>query len=421
MKTKWIAGVAAICLVSAAAASAMTVLMMTRGLPGFSLPLQETTETTTFQPVSPTPSPAPTRVPTPSPSPRPTITPIPTIAPEPAEPSPSVVEGLIILQTQILIEEIYQRVAPSVVRIEIEVAEIGSSQFRTNLGSGLILRETGEIATNASILSIALDKKGNLLSNALIRVMVKGVEKPFEATLVGRDIMSGLAVIRINPADTVLTPGQFADSSEIRIGQIVLAVGYPEILYEAGGLSNGLITGLNRTVLHEDGLPVQMIQTNAPISLSSSGGPLLNLNGEVIGLTNCAVFRDTLDSFSYVLPSAAVQAVSTELIVNGQMAGRSWLGITVLSEAGFLELQRLYGLPDGLYVSSVINDSPAYTADLRRNDIITAINGVSVGTSMDISRFLQINPPGTMVDIRVFRRSDGRFYNLKTYLQEKNG
>ena len=172
MKTKWIAGVAAICLVSAAAASAMTVLMMTRGLPGFSLPLQETTETTTFQPVSPTPSPAPTRVPTPSPSPRPTITPIPTIAPEPAEPSPSVVEGLIILQTQILIEEIYQRVAPSVVRIEIEVAEIGSSQFRTNLGSGLILRETGEIATNASILSIALDKKGNLLSNALDRKSV---------------------------------------------------------------------------------------------------------------------------------------------------------------------------------------------------------------------------------------------------------
>ncbi|MGI6327102.1 MAG: S1C family serine protease [Saccharofermentanales bacterium] len=433
MNTKRIVGLAALCLICAVAASALTLWAMTRGLFGIYPPTPETGATPQTSPQDSTATPTPTKKPTPTPTKAPSVTSQPTISVPPTPtPKPNEAtngdpepkdhpEDSMILSTERLIEKLYEEVSPSVVSIEVEVEEFGKSQFRTNQGSGLILRETGEIATNAAILSIATDKNGNLLANAIVRVKVKDIDRPFAAALIGHDVLSGLAVIKIDPADHKLKPGVFAQAPDVRIGQVVMAVGYPDILYESGGLSSGLITGINRTVLLEDGLAVQMLQTNAPVSLNCSGGPLLNLKGEVLGLTNCAVIREAIDSLSYVLPSAVVQTVSVELIDNGQTSGRSWLGVSVLSEASFLELQKLYGLPDGLYVSHVISDSPAYTADLRKNDIITRLNGIDVGTSLDISRFLQINPPGTLVEIRVYRRTDGRYYNLKTYLQEKIG
>ena len=433
MNTKRIVGLAALCLICAVAASALTLWAMTRGLFGIYPPTPETGATPQTSPQDSTATPTPTKKPTPTPTKAPSVTSQPTISVPPTPtPKPNEAtngdpepkdhpEDSMILSTERLIEKLYEEVSPSVVSIEVEVEEFGKSQFRTNQGSGLILRETGEIATNAAILSIATDKNGNLLANAIVRVKVKDIDRPFAAALIGHDVLSGLAVIKIDPADHKLKPGVFAQAPDGLIGQVVMAVGYPDILYESGGLSSGLITGINRTVLLEDGLAVQMLQTNAPVSLNCSGGPLLNLKGEVLGLTNCAVIREAIDSLSYVLPSAVVQTVSVELIDNGQTSGRSWLGVSVLSEASFLELQKLYGLPDGLYVSHVISDSPAYTADLRKNDIITRLNGIDVGTSLDISRFLQINPPGTLVEIRVYRRTDGRYYNLKTYLQEKIG
>ena len=432
MNTKRIVGLAALCLICAVAASALTLWAMTRGLFGIYPPTPETGATPQTSPQDSTATPTPTKKPTPTPTKAPSVTSQPTISVPPTPtPKPNEApngdpepkdhpEDSMILSTERLIEKLYEEVSPSVVSIEVEVEEFGKSQFRTNQGSGLILRETGEIATNAAIYRHT-DKNGNLLANAIVRVKVKDIDRPFAAALIGHDVLSGLAVIKIDPADHKLKPGVFAQAPDVRLGQVVMAVGYPDILYESGGLSSGLITGINRTVLLEDGLAVQMLQTNAPVSLNCSGGPLLNLKGEVLGLTNCAVIREAIDSLSYVLPSAVVQTVSVELIDNGQTSGRSWLGVSVLSEASFVELQKLYGLPDGLYVSHVISDSPAYTADLRKNDIITRLNGIDVGTSLDISRFLQINPPGTLVEIRVYRRTDGRYYNLKTYLQEKIG
>jgi len=418
MKPKWIAGLAAMCLVTAAVASVMTALALTRGFLSLDLRSGTTETSATSKPIPTlTPETTPTRRPTATATPTPSPSPTPTAGPDITDPGAT--ENLIILQTQELIARIYEQASQSVVSIEVAVRETGSSIIKANQGSGLILRETGEIATNAATLSIALDKQGNVLSSATLSVKIKGVDKPFEATFIGQDVMTGLAVLKIDPGEIILTPGTFADNTDIKVGQIVLAVGYPEILYEAGGLSSGLITGINRTVLLEDGTAVQMIQTNAPVSLACSGGPLLNLDGEVIGLTNCAVTREAVDSLSYVLPASAVQSVSGDLIESGQVSGRAWLGISVLSEDSFLRLKSLYGFPNGLYVSNVIKDSPAYTADLRKGDIITAINGEEIGSAMNMSKFLQSQPVGAQMQIRVYRRSDGRYHDLKAYLQEK--
>lgn len=409
MKIKWIAGLAAMCLFSAIAASAVTALAIRQGAFGL---MQPTTDATTDASQTTGSS---TFSPSPSPSPEPTISPAPTDGPS----DPNTVESFMLLQTQDMIEKIYTSVSPSVVAVEVKVTDSGTSVSMTNQGSGLVYSKSGYIVTNAGILSIALDKQGNVLSNATIMVKIQGFDTPFAAALTGQDVLTGIAVLKIEPLTNSIVPAVLTENSTLRVGQLVLAVGYPEILFESGGLSSGLITGLNRAVNLEDGTTVQMIQTNTPISLDCSGGPLLNMSGEVIGLTNCAVERDAIDSMSYALPVKTVQSVTRDLIENGYVSGRSWLGASVLTESNFLILQKTYGYPNGLYVNNVIKNSPAYIANLRRGDIIVKINDETVATSMDLSKFLQNQPVGTMIKIRVYRRTDSMYHDLSAYLQEK--
>ncbi len=409
MKIKRIAGLAALCMVSAVAASILTVVCLMLGVFGLSIqsPLsQATTQTSTG--VSPTPTTEPTVTPT-----------VTTIAPTPTPEVSGAADGLTLLQNHQLVEDIYQMVSPSVVGIEVVVTESGTSISQTNAGSGLILSKTGDIVTNAGILSIALDKNGHVMPNATISIKIKGIEQVFLATLTGRDMMTGLAVLKINPLTHVLTPGKFGSASDIKVGQMVLAVGFPDIQFSSGGLTNGLITGIYRIALLEDGTPMQLIQTNAPVSLNSSGGPLVNLDGEIIGLTNCAIQDGPDDLMGCVLPGSTVRLVANDLIKNGEVTGRSWVGITVLNETGFLALQKLYGFPDGVYVSSVNNDGPAYTANLRVGDIIVEINGEKTATSMNLIKYLQGQPVGSLIEITVFRRSDNKTHDLKVYTQEK--
>jgi serine protease Do len=216
----------------------------------------------------------------------------------------------------------------------------------------------------------------------------------------------------------VLQPAKLAESPALKVGQLVLAVGYPDMLDEQGGLFSGLISGLNRTVILENGTAVQMIQTNAPISQICSGGPLINLLGEVIGLTNCNLAYESYDGMNYALPVDAMRAVAANLSDAGYVPGRAWLGITVLSEASFLELQYLYRFPNGLYVSSVVKDSPAYAADLRKGDVIVQINDAEVGTGMDLSAFLQTQSVGSLLRLRVYRRLENQTLTIQVYLKE---
>ena len=418
MKAKWVAGLAAMCLISAVAASLLTAIVFLRGLlglPQLRLPFATTNLTSgipTPELPTPTPSPSPTAAPTPTP------TPTPTPAPTASSGNDSAADLLNLWQARDLVEKIYAAAAPSVVNIDVVVETTGTATRKTNHGSGLIYNQTGSIVTNASILSIALDKQGKVLANASIRVAIGGAGQTFRAELTGRDLLTGLAVIKIDPGETVLVPAKFAEKTELRVGQMILALGYPDEMLSSGGLTAGIITGLNRPVMLDDGTNLEMIQTNAAISQSCSGGPILNLAGEVIGLANCALNRDVTDTMGYALAAGTVRQVATGLIVNGFVAGRSWLGVSVLLEDGFLELQKPYQLPDGLYISNVIKDSPAYSVDLRKGDVITAINGSAVGTSMDMSKFLQSQPVGSLVTIRIYRRSDGQYRDIKVYLQE---
>lgn len=328
------------------------------------------------------------------------------------------IEQLSLWEYQHQIESIYATLSASVVGINVEMPATANTSRKTDSGSGLIVREDGILVTNASLLNIAIDKFGFLSNGATIQVVVQNVLQPFAAELIGRDSLTGLAVLRIDPTVATLVPAAFSEEPVLSVGQMVLSIGFPDILTAAGGLSTGFITALDHDIYLEDGTSISMIQTNVQVGNKCSGGPLLNLQGEVIGLTNCSVFRDISDTMGYALPASVVRQVYTNLVDNGFISGRAWLGVTVLQEDSFLALQALYHFPDGLYVSSVIQDSPAYAGDLRKGDIITAINEDAVETHENLVQFLQTQTIGAMVEIEVYRKSDAQYHQLKIYLQE---
>ena len=187
---------------------------------------------------------------------------------------------------------------------------------------------------------------------------------------------------------------------------------------ESGGLSSGFISAISRMVMLESGTPVQMIQTDLQLSALCAGGPILDLDGKVIGLSSCGLVKDLFDLKTYALPVDSMLAVARGIIDQQAETGRAWLGITVLSAGSFQELQRLYRFPDGLYISSVIQDSPAYVADLRKSDIIIQINDEPVFPSTDLSIFLKEQPVGATVKIRIFRRTENKTLDILVYLQE---
>lgn len=422
VKANWLFGIIAISLVSAIAASFLTAVFFVKGYFRQSMVWQsgttaESTSETTTGSLSAVTTQKPTTRITFSPTTRPTT--VPTTANRTQESSLQPDAWKVSLwQVQEQLESVYENVSPSVVGLNIEIAATSTTNARSNSGSGLVISEDGIIVTNTGTIAIALDRSGSLKSEADINVYLIDHPEPLQAELIGNDALTGLSVLSVDPTQATLKPAVMAEDPELQVGQMILAIGYPEILTSQGGLSSGLITALNREMMLEDGTGVRMIQTDAHISQHCSGGPLLNLDGEVIGLANCSINRDISDVMGYALPIGVVQQVAKNLVTQGYVSGRAWLGVTVLQESNFLELQNLYRFPDGLYISSVIKDSPAYTADLRKGDIITKINGSDVETHESLMVFLQSQAIGAMVDIEVYRKSDGDYHQLKVYLQE---
>lgn len=449
LRTKWLITLIVFTLTAALTASLLTAFFLVRGLTGSrssrlfaliagQLPAADPTEPsgqtaepdTTTAGLVPTPkatatpaagltaSPAPSPTPRPTQKPTPSPSPVASATPSPVLPVQNATETLTLWQTRQLVARIYTDVAPSVVGIQIEVPASATQSARTNEASGLMIDASGTVVTDAAVLAIALDKRGDLIAGTRIDVLVKDTSQIFSATYIGRDPITSLAVLAVDGGETVFAVPDLADSLDLKVGQIILTVGYPDLMTESGGLSSGFISAISRTVVLESGTPVQMVQTDLEISSLCAGGPVLNLEGEVIGLANCGLAGEPFDPKTYFLPVDAMLAVVEGIQEQESGTGRAWLGITVLSEKSFQELQRLYRFPDGLYVSSVIQDSPAYVADLRKSDIIIQINDDPVAPSTDLSSFLKDQPIGAAVKIRVYRRSDNQTLDILVYLQE---
>ena len=254
------------------------------------------------------------------------------------------------------------------------------------LGSGFIIDAKGIVVTNNHVIQSADD----------IVVTVNG-EKEYEAKIIGADPLSDLAVLEIQSKDKFV-PVQFGDSDKARIGDWVLAIGNP---FGFGGtVTSGIISARNRSIglaRYED-----YIQTDASINQGNSGGPLFDMNGDVIGINTAILGREGSIGIGFAIPSNSAQRVISQLIEFGETK-RGWLGVRIqYVTKEIAEIEKL-DKPRGALVASVAKDSPSDKAGIKAGDIILEFNGILIKEMKELPRIVAQTEVGKTVKVKVWR------------------
>ncbi|MEE2907879.1 MAG: trypsin-like peptidase domain-containing protein, partial [Planctomycetota bacterium] len=260
----------------------------------------------------------------------------------------------------------------------------------TGTGSGLIVDERGYILTNHHVIQ---DVQGVVVS------LHDG--RKFDAKLVGADPMADLAVLKIEAAD--LVPATFAEPKNLSVGQWVLAVGSPfglELTVTAGIVS---ATGRRDLDFTSPNSYENFIQTDAAINPGSSGGPLVNLRGEVVGINTAIQTRDGgYLGIAFAIPVDMARNVVNSLVETGTLV-RAYLGVRTVPMDPRIKTALQYEGEYGLVIAGVMADTPAATAGLQRADIITHVDGQPMLDMGVFTRSLALKQPGEHCEITIFR------------------
>ena len=308
-------------------------------------------------------------------------------------------------------EQVADLVSPSVVVITTEQVVYsqwswyGQNQVESGAGSGVIISSDGYILTCAHVVDGA----------STITVTIG--DKDYTATLVGEDTTSDIAVIKID-ADG-LTPATVGNSDSLKVGQSVMAVGNP--LGELGGtVTGGMISALNRSVTIQGSSSVNtmsLIQMDASVSPGNSGGGLFNMNAELVGIVNAKSSSSDAEGLGFAIPINDAIKVAQELLENGYVTGRPYLGITYLAVTDAQTASQLGVNAYGVYVVEVVKGGPAEKAGLQAGDRIVSVDGTEIASKDDLGTLMQKHAAGDTLSITIAR--DGQMQTVNVTLGEK--
>ena len=308
--------------------------------------------------------------------------------------------------------QVAEMVSPSVVVITTEQVVYsqwswyGQNQVESGAGSGVVISSDGYILTCAHVVSGA--------SN--ITVTIGDTDYP--ATVVGEDDTSDVAVLKIDATD--LTPATVGNSDSLAVGESVLAVGNP--LGELGGtVTSGIVSALNRSVSIQGSSSVNtmsLIQMDASVSPGNSGGGLFNMNGELIGLVNAKSSSSDAEGLGFAIPINDAIKVAQDLLENGYVSGRPYMGITYLAVTDAQTAAQLNVTAYGVYVVDVVQGGPADKAGLKTGDRIVSIDGTEIAQKDDLGTLIQQHAAGDTLSITVAR--EGQMQTVSLTLGEKN-
>ena len=266
--------------------------------------------------------------------------------------------------------------------------EFGAPQERQSsaLGSGFIIDKKGIVVTNNHVISDAED----------IIVRVNG-DKEFKATVIGADPLSDIAVLQLDTKE-IFTPVKFGDSDKARIGDWVIAIGNPFGL--GGTVTSGIISARNRSIglsRYED-----YIQTDASINSGNSGGPLFDMNGDVIGINTAILGRNGSIGIGFSIPSNSAKIVINQLIEFGETK-RGWLGVRIQDVTK--EIAEVENLDEarGALVASVAQNSPSEKAGVKAGDIILEFNGERIQEMKELPIIVARTEVGKKVKVKIWR------------------
>ena len=261
------------------------------------------------------------------------------------------------------LQEIYKKCIGSVVSIT------ASAQSGKSSGTGIVLSADGYLITNHHV-----------IENAQVIAVQTSDDRQFQASIIGSDEASDLAVLKVDATD--LQPAEFGDSGKLAVGDRVVAIGDPLGAQLRGTMTSGIVSAINRDLEVND-RTMTLIQTDAALNNGNSGGPLINCYGQVIGINTMKLrsyYSTTAEGLGFAIPMAVAKPILEELMENGYVAGRPAIGISY--DTLPLAFRIYYNLPEGVYISAVYDGSDAQAKGVAAGDIITAVNGTRV-TSID--------------------------------------
>jgi len=287
--------------------------------------------------------------------------------------------------TQLTVGEIAKKYTKSVV--EIVATESGAtspypygSRSQQAEGSGFVYDTQGHIVTNEHVIDGASSVKVTFSDGS-----------SYTATVVGKDISTDVAVLKVNAPASKLVPVTLGDSSAVGVGDGVVAIGDPFGL--AGTVTSGIVSAVDRQISAPDETPIEgAIQTDAAINHGNSGGPLFDLQGKVIGITS-QIDSDSggNDGVGFAVPSNTVRTVVAQLISSGSVA-HPFLGVGPATVTG-----------QGVRAASVQSGSAAASAGLKAGDLITAVNGQATLTANRLRALIDAHKPGDKLTLTIVR------------------
>ncbi len=344
----------------------------------------------------------------------------PEIIPTNEEPPNNVIaEATSLFSNELSLIEIFEKSEPGVVRVNVQRGE--SEDVKNGVGSGFVFDKKGHIITNAHVVKNA---------NKVVVTFLDG--RSYNAEIIGADEYTDLAVIKVNADLALLRPLSIGDSSNLKVGEGIAAIGNPFGL--SGSMTSGIVSQLGRLLPSGSGYSIpDVIQTDAAINPGNSGGPLLNMRGEIVGI-NTAIQSATgeFTGVGFAIPSQTVAKIVPTLVEKGEYK-HPWIGISGRDIDP--DMAEVLNLKDaiGFLVITVVENSPASKAGLIGSDktinvdgvnypvggdIILAVDGKEVRKIDDILIHLQrAKSVGDEMVLEVLR--DGRTTNITIVLQER--
>jgi S1-C subfamily serine protease len=291
-----------------------------------------------------------------------------------------------------------EKVSPATVKIE-TTREVAVDQFffhqfqeRQGIGSGVIYRADGHILTNNHVVADA--------ENITVR-LADG--RSFTGKVVGRDPLTDLAIVKVEAQD--LPVAKLGNSNELRVGQVVIAIGNP--LGQDYTVTTGVVSAVNRDLLvdpRQNRYLEGMIQTDAAINPGNSGGPLINQNGEVIGVTTAII--EQAQGIGFAIPASTAQLIGDQIIEHGKPLRLGVLGgsLTPALAKSIQEQAKIQLAVDrGAFITRVLPNTPAANGGLQQGDIVTAVNGQEIAGIRELRDMVQKAGFGAKVNLTFYR------------------
>ncbi|WP_338778350.1 trypsin-like peptidase domain-containing protein [Metabacillus sp. FJAT-52054] len=319
------------------------------------------------------------------------------------------------------VADVAEKLSPAIVGIanlQQSQESFSNTAKESGTGSGVIFKKDGKdafILTNNHVVEGAQSLDVSF-SNG----------KKVKGELVGADPLTDLAVIRIN-AEAAPSVAPIGDSSKLRAGEKVIAIGNPLGIEFSRTVTEGIISGTNRSIQIDTSKgpwELNVLQTDAAINPGNSGGPLINMNGEVIGINSLKISQNGVEGLGFAIPSNDVMPVAKQLMEKGQI-DRPFLGVSlgdieqIPPQVAGEQLGLPEGMTTGVYLDSIQSGSPAEKGGLERGDVITALDGKKVKNSSELRKYLyESKSIGDKVQVTIYRDGKKQEVTLTLTAQE---